>query len=304
MRKTFGAFGSLLIAACLTGFTASLPADQPVPGLIRVGMAQTFFHDIPKPLVQLVTDPFGGIMRQTTGLDGRLIVGGDAFEIAQKVESNEYQLGVFHGFEFAWVQQKHHELKPLMIAVNAQHSVTAYVPVRKDSEVTSFCDLKGKDFSVPKRTKEHCRLFLERTCLDGGPCGSKAFFNQVVSSASVEVALDELCRGNLQAAIVDSIGLEFYKDLKPGCFARLKVLKQSDPFPQPVIAYRQGVLSDATLAKFRDGLLSAHRIERGRDMMKLWKINGFEAVPVNYAQGLADCLKNYPPPEVAKVSRR
>src|SRR4029079_10371007 len=157
-----------------------------------------------------------------------------------------------------------------------QHSVTAYVLVRKDCEATSFGDLKGKDFSLPKRTKEHCRLFVERTCLDGGQCGSKTYFNQVVSSASVEAALDDLCRGKLHAVVVDSIGLEFYKDLKPGCFSRLKVLTQSDPFPQPVVAYREGVLSDATLAKFRDGMLRAHRIERGRDMMKLWKINGFE----------------------------
>src|SRR5262249_48785395 len=158
----------------------------------------------------------------STGLAGQLVVACGPFAAAGELFDRKLDLAVFHSFEFAWVQQKHPELRPFMVAVNSQRSVCAYVLVRKeDSTLASFADLKGKDFSVPKRTREHCRLFLERTCQADSPCTVKDYFNRVVASENVETALDDLCLGKVQAALVDTIGLEFYKDLKPGCFARL-----------------------------------------------------------------------------------
>jgi ABC-type phosphate/phosphonate transport system substrate-binding protein len=268
-------------------------------------MVQTFFTDVPRPLVALVTEPFGAVMKEATGFPGELTPGGDVYAVAKKLSAGDLHLAVFHGFEFAWAQQRHPELKPLMVAVNAQREVRAYVLVRKDSDAATLADLKGKDLSIPKRSREHCRLFVERHTGDGTGCDMKDFYGHVVASANVETGLDELCQGKVQAAVVDTLGLEFYKDLKPGCFARLKVLKQSDPFPAAVIAYRAGTLDDAALTKFRDGLVNAHKSELGREIMKMWKVAAFETVPPDYAQGLADVLRAYPPPDApAKVSRR
>ncbi len=70
----------------------------------------------------------------------------------------------------------------------------------------------------------------------------------------MESALDDVVRGKYPAALVDTSGLEFYKDLKPGVFARLKVLVQSEVFPPVVIVYHKGALNDATLARIRNGL--------------------------------------------------
>jgi ABC-type phosphate/phosphonate transport system substrate-binding protein len=289
-------FGLLVWTA---GPTPEAPAggDSPRGDSLRFGMVRTFFNDVPPPLYRFVTDPFSTIMRETTGLCGELIVGGDAFAVARQLCEGKFQLAVFHGHEFAWVQQKHPELQPLMVAVNTQRSVRAYVLALKDGPVQSFADLKGKEFAVPRRTREHCRVYLARECKDDGHCAPKEFFGRVVCPANVETALDELCLEKVDAVLVDSIGLEFYKDLKPGCFDRLRVVAESDIFPAPVIAYRQGGLDDATLAKLRDGLRSAHKTEMGRDMMKMWCITSFDPVPSDYAEALATSLKRYPCPE-------
>jgi len=150
--------------------------------------------------------------------------------------------------------KKHPEIKALMIAVHAQYPVSAYVLVPGASAATCFADLKGKDFSVPRRTKEHCRVFVERHCQGDGVCASMDYFSHIVNSANVETALDDLFAGKFDAAIVDSIGLDFYKELQPGRFNKLKILKQSEAFPPAVIAYRQGGLDEPTLARVRDGL--------------------------------------------------
>jgi ABC-type phosphate/phosphonate transport system substrate-binding protein len=269
---------------------------------VRVGMVQTFFHDVPKPLVEFVTEPFGDVMKEATGLAGRLAVGGEALDVARQLHEGTLDLAVFHGHEFAWAQQKYADLRPLMVAVNRHHNVQAFVLTRKDCEAGCFSDLKGKEVSIPRRTREHCQVFIARECAEGG---AKAFFGKVLPSANVETALDAVCSGTICACVTDTIGVEFYKELKPGCFNRLKIIKTSEEFPPPVIAYRQGALDDTTLAQVRTGLLNAHNLELGREMMKMWKIHTFQPTPDNYTQALADILKAYPAPESpAKVSRR
>ncbi len=296
MRFAPCALPGLLVA--LLGLIAAPPRDARAgAATVRIGMVQTFFHDVPRPLIQLATEPLGALMRETTGLTGALVVGSDAFTVAQQLQDGKLQLGVFHSFEYAWVRAKYPELRPLMVAINSQRSVQAFVLVRKDCEAASFADLKGKDFAIPKRTREHCRLYLERYCHDDGACASKQFFGRIVTPLNVETALDQLCRGAFTAAIVDSIGLEFYKELKPGCFARLKVLARSEAFPPPVIAYRQGGIDETMLGQVRDGLQSAHKTDLGREMMKMWKITSFDPVPETYAASLAECLRAYPGPE-------
>ena len=117
--------------------------------------------------------------------------------------------------------------------------------VRDDSDIKCLADLKGKDVGFPKKSKEHCRVFMERGCADLGQCNAKGFFNQVFASPNADDALDDVLRGKLQAVVTDNASLEEYEQFKPGCFARLKVIKQSEPFPPAVIAYREARPDDA-----------------------------------------------------------
>jgi ABC-type phosphate/phosphonate transport system substrate-binding protein len=299
-RKLLG----FVLASAALGLVVSLSAVAQQPAdtePIRIGMAKSFFNDVPSFLVGIATGPFDKLMKDTTGLTGKLSTGDDAFEIAAKLESKQLHLGVFHGHEFAWVQKKNPHLKPIMVVANRQHDVRAYVIVKKDSDAKKISDLRGKAIDIPLATKEHCRAFLRRNCSDNANTEIKSFFRTVKKSATPMDAMDDLCRGKCEAVLVDSIGLAFYQEEKKFCFENnLRVLQQSDAFPQAVIAYRDGAVDGTTLKKFHDGLLKAHENPTGSDMMKMWCIHAFESVPANYATHLAETLKAYPMPATAK----
>ncbi len=297
MRRTLCALISFCVCMLAMLAVPTREVSAQADGLaLNVGMPATFFHDVPPVLIKFATEPFSTVLRETTGISGELVVSPDAFATARDLCTNKLQLGVFHSFEFGWVQQKHPELRPLMVAINSQRAVSAHVMVRKDDSITSFAGLRGKDFSLPKRTREPCRLYLQHRCKLEGGCGSNEFFSHVVPSANVETALDELCKGKFAAVVVDSIGLEFYKSLKPGCFARLKVLAEAE-FPPAVIAYRPGGLDEAIIGQLRQGMCEAHKTELGREMMKMWKITSFDPVPADYTTSVAACIKTYPCPK-------
>jgi ABC-type phosphate/phosphonate transport system substrate-binding protein len=100
----------------------------------------------------------------------------------------------------------------------------------------------------------------------------------------------------VQAVLVDALALQSYEEVKSGCFARLKVLKESERFPPGVVAYRQGALDNATLNKFREGMLTANQNARGKDLMSFWKLTAFENVTADFEQMITDIVRAYPPP--------
>ncbi|HZZ77657.1 MAG TPA: PhnD/SsuA/transferrin family substrate-binding protein [Gemmataceae bacterium] len=287
------------------GFAPGAFAQQVKDAPLRVGMAKTFFNDVPEVLIGIATEPFPKLMKQTTGLEGVLTTSDGAFEVARKLNANELQIGVFHGHELAWAQKKYPNLTPLMIVTNKLHDVRVYIIVPAKSSVKSMADLRGKNFDLPLGSKEHTVVYVNKHGCNNNLSKIDAYFGKVTRAKNPNVALDSLCSCDCGALAVDSIALDYYKSINGPRFDRnLRVLQESDPFPQPVLAYIPGKVSGATIEQFRKGLLTAHELPTGREMMDMWKIDRFNDVPATYGKSLADVLKRFPLPEPTKVSAR
>jgi phosphonate transport system substrate-binding protein len=265
---------------------------------LRVGLVRSLFRDVPPTLAQASIQPFSELVRSQTGLNCRAVVAGDALSLAAQLSEDKVQFAVFHGVEFAWAQEKFPDLRPLVIAINRLRHLRAILVTRHDSDVKTVADLKGKPIALPRRSREHCHLFLERQCreLDSTP---KAFFADVVAYPTIEGALDDVLRRKVQAAVVDNVSLGCYERLKPGCHAGLKVLQQSCVFPAAVLAYHRGALDQSTLNRLRGGLIKANQNVRGKELMFLWNLTAFENVPADFTQILTSVVREYPAPAVA-----
>lgn len=268
-----------------------LPA---VPG-IRIGLVSSLFRDTPESLIQLMTRPLKSLMESQTGMSGTLVAGGEARNLGRQLQDDKFQLAVFHGVEFAWVRQKHPDLKPLVIAVRDGKPMYACLVVARDSKATAVADLQGKSLALYRQCREHCRLFIERRC---EACGKDCqhFFSKVTTPGDAEDALDDVVDGVVDAALVDGAALDRYKRVKADRFEKLKTAVRSEPFPNAVVAYKPGVLSDETLQRFRDGLITANQNPKGKQLLNMCRINCFEAVPTDYEETLLSIAKAYPPP--------
>jgi ABC-type phosphate/phosphonate transport system substrate-binding protein len=294
IRRTLSALALFALALSLPAAASAQPKqDSP----IKVGMVNAFFTDLPEGLVKLVTAPFPNLMKQLGNLDGALTFKDDAFETAAKLDSGKLDLGVFHGHELAWLQKKYPKMKPLMVIVNKQHDVRAYVIVKQESPFTKLSDLRGKTIDLPSRTKEHCRIYLGKHFSDNALGNWQSAFGKVVKSPNEYDAIDDVSRGKADAVVVDTIALDFYKAVRGPVFAKnLRILDQSDAFPAAVIVYKDGAIPAATLKQFCDGLISANKSELAGPLLKVWSIDGFELPPANYQQCLDACLKAHPAP--------
>src|SRR6202035_1873398 len=84
---------------------------------LHIGLINTLFRDVPKPLACALMQPFRSLVETQTGLDGRLTTAEDALSLGRQLAEDKVQLGVFQGIEFAWARQKYPDLRPLMIVV-------------------------------------------------------------------------------------------------------------------------------------------------------------------------------------------
>jgi ABC-type phosphate/phosphonate transport system substrate-binding protein len=273
-----------------------LRADDPKPKSappLRIAIAQSLFRDQKQTFAKPVVDAFAAMVRSQTGLDSEIFRGGEAKVLADKISKNEADFGIFQGAEYAWVQKKHSDLKPLMIIVNGDPVRQGFLVARADSAVRGFADLKGKRVCMPLHSRLHCELFLERSCEGKDPA---QFFAEFKQPDTCEEALDDLVDGKYDAAVVDKVAFKTYERRKPGRIEKLKVVKQSSDFPPSVVAYKPGRLDDARLKQFREGLIAADKSVLGRHLLMLWRMTAFQPVPGDLHQSLDAILKEYPPP--------
>lgn len=286
--------------ACLSffviGLTVVAAGQKPAKvSVLQIGKSGSLALEAEAGKEDAALDTLKTFIKDETGFANEIVKQKDWRELADKLAGGQVHLGVFQGAELAWARDKNPKFKPLALAVNVHTYRTAHVVVRQDNKAADFNALEGQSVALSPAVQGHVRLFVERQCEVRGK-GPDKFFTKITTPETVEDAVDDVVDGVVQAAVVDRTALEAYKRRKPGRFNRLKEAARSQPFPPPLVAYQEGVLDDDTLKRFREGLLSAKRKEKGERLLTLFRLTGFEPVPTDFERVLAETRKAYPPP--------
>ena len=297
--RTIGVL-ALILGLAMTAFVPSR-ADEGIRegDTVRIGMVNTLFKDVPESTMMAMMQPFGAVMRSQTGVGGQLVPGGDADKLGRQIADGKIHLGVLHGIEYAWIRLRYPEIRPLVVAVNHYRHLRAHFVVNARDPAEKLEGMQDKILALPAKTREHCLLFLERRCKEAKRSPA-TFFAKVTTPPNVAEALDDVVDGVAQVTLADAVALNWFKEQKPGRYAKLRILESSEAFPAGVIVFRPGTIDEKTLDKFRSGMINANRTILGRELLTLWHLSAFEPVPDDYEQTLSDIVKVYPPANVIK----
>jgi ABC-type phosphate/phosphonate transport system substrate-binding protein len=283
------------LAALLVG-PAAAPCQQANLDVLRIGTSGTLTGEAGSSREKAGIETLKSYIKDESGLDNELLSQKSWREVADKMAKRQLHLGVFQGYEFAWALEKHSGLKPLAIAVNVYRYPVVYILVKRGNTAADFAGLRNQSLSLPATGKGFLRLFVERQSQAAGKT-LDTFFSKVTSRDNFEDALDDVVDGVVQAAVADRAALEAYKQRKPGRFKQLKSVTHSQPFPPAVVAFQDGALDEATLQRFKEGLLGAAKKEKGQTLLTLFRLTGFETIPSDFDRVLAETRKAYPPPD-------
>jgi len=272
------------------------PKDAAVPSLVKICAVKSVFRDVDPRMIPALARYFQAVMESQTGLKGQLLTAETADELRRELAAGDVQLGVAFGIQFGWMRSKQPDLEPLMINIIDPAGLKALVVVAKDNLAKQFSDCRGQTLVLPKGNRADTGLFLSRLCKQCQSCVSD-YFSDTRNCPSIEDALDEVVDHKAQVTITDGAALEAFQQRKPGRFARLRVLAESDPFPNAVVFCRRDQIDSATREKIITGLTTAHKSVSGSRLMFLMRLKRFEPVPGDYLGRVADKLKEYPPPQ-------
>lgn len=276
--------GTILTAAAAVSAPA---ADVPH---IQIGMYQTMFRDITPGMVQAVAKPLKKVIEKTMKLTGDAELVPDAATLAAGISDGKIQIGVFHGYEFAWLMAKHPDLEPFMLAV-PHGKLRASIIVRANNPAEKLADLKNQTVAIHKAIKAHCVLYL-----DDQRKGLDETTATVIEKPDVtmEEMLQEVASGAQAAAVVDAALLEAMINISPGIAKGIKVIDTSETFPYAVLAIRKDGIDPEVRKRVMEGLANAHNTPQGKPLMMLWSLKAFELPPDDYHEELVTVLKNYP----------
>jgi len=241
-----------------------------------------------------IKEPLLDEVEARTGLDCEFVVVLSSSDLGRQLRDGRLQFGLCQGFEFGWMKMKEPRLQALMVALPVHRPLKAFLVVASSNPVKNLCELKGKILAIPNGSHAIVSLFADRKCRCEGK-SPKELFKSIEKPENSETALHQLYDNEIQAAVVDGAALQAFAERYPARSKYIRTLMESEPFPMSVIVTHDGIVDSNTLSRFRHGMEKATASVMGRKLMGLMHSAGFEPVPANYNEQLAEFVKRYPP---------
>jgi len=222
-------------------------------------------------------------------------------QLADLLADKQFQVAVFQGNEFVWAQQRQPSIRPLVLAVQIHRYPVVCVVGNKAENHSSVDGLRGKTVSIPE-VPGFLRAYFHELVAKSGQ-SSESHFAKIDSPDCVEESLDDVVDGTAAAAVVDRAALDMFKRRKAGRFGKLKEIHHSSPIIPPIIAYADGSIDDATRQKFLDGLVKGNTTDRGKSLLGLFNLTGFEVPSHDFGAVAAETLRTFPAPKMETTSR-
>src|SRR5260370_10616526 len=136
MRNTLP-ISIILSLVLLMGYLSFAPMakGENLPNPIRLGVVQSFFRDVPEPMIGVAMKPFSALVKMQTGFDSELSPPTDTETVAELLSKNKAQLALFEGVEFSWAKQNWPDLQPLVTVVNEHRNRQAFLMVAQTSKL-------------------------------------------------------------------------------------------------------------------------------------------------------------------------
>lgn len=274
--------------------SADDPASPKLRDSVELGMPESLFRGVPKVFRSGSTDSFLKLMKDSTGIKGNLHPFDDAMLLAKDLDAGKVHLALFQGHEFAWAKAKYPDLMPIVVAVPLQ-PMQAFCLVRWDCPAKNIGELTKEKISLPPIHRDVCEMFLAK---------QKAEFQKVEFAGQLDAptatdAIFDVIERKSGCTIVDGNTLKLFESLHPGPYKNLRILSQSQVFPDACIAVKKNALDENTIDKIRKALLNVQNLPDGNLLLTNWKLKSFSKVPDNYEQGFKEFQKGYPAPLVA-----
>jgi phosphonate transport system substrate-binding protein len=176
-------------------------------------------------------------------------------------------------------------LEPLLVTSSTGGSETELLLLtRKDSNIRSIWDLKGKSIVIPPSNPKYCtisRVWLESILYGKGYHEMEDFFSSVRDSKTTAKALMPVFFRQADACVVTRQVLNLTAEMNPQISRDLTIIASKGKLAQGIIAVDRR-LSEETEERIRQAFLNLHKTPDGEQLLLLFKVKKLIPIPSGY----------------------
>ncbi len=278
-----------LVIGALFLCQATAPSQAPGTKPIRVGLSALLFDEQSREQMLEQMKPFTKRVEKQVGVQSEFVIVDSLDALAKQLNDRVIQIAVLSGLHYGWVKPLCPEMKPMLTTAVEGGRLKSVVLVKKDAAFASLDQLRGQSLALPNRTQHFVRFFLEQETKQ--PMGD---FFKVAPQRNVDDAIEAVIAGKVQAAALSESALQVFQERKPARYQRLKILVESEPFPAPVVVFLDKNADRERIDKFSEALLKADDSTEGKQMLTLWRFNGFVRLPADFESQVNHIVQKYP----------
>lgn len=278
-----------LVIGALFLCQATAPSQAPGAKPIRVGLSALLFDEQSREQMLEQMKPFTKRVEKQVGVQSEFVIVDSLDALAKQLNDRVIQIAVLSGLHYGWVKPLCPEMKPMLTTAVEGGRLKSVVLVKKEAAFASLDQLRGQSLALPNRTQNFVRFFLEQETKQ--PMGD---FFKVAPQRNVDDAIEAVIAGKVQAAALSESALQVFQERKPARYQRLKILVESEPFPAPVVVFLDKNADRERIDKFSEALLKADDSTEGKQMLTLWRFNGFVRLPADFESQVNHIVQKYP----------
>ena len=165
--------------------------------------------------------------------------------------------------------------------INDHYKSKILILVRKDSEINSIEQLKGKKIAAQIGVIQDLGgLYLETLLLEKKLPLPSVYFSEIIKTDTSNVALVNLFFKKADVALMSESEFNIAAELNPQMRIQTKVIQASEPYITFVSATSKSVPTEKMEA-IKKALLSVEKSNKGRSVLKLVKLDGFKIIGLN-----------------------
>jgi ABC-type phosphate/phosphonate transport system substrate-binding protein len=219
--------------------------------------------------------------------------------LGDDLAAGRIELAVMWGIEFGWLQQRHPDIKPLMLtAASDVLRYNAQLIARSGEGIRDIRDLPNPARTVSFKAAPLMNGLFLAELEDENPTLS---FQVIEERPNFREALNALLKGDADCIVCDTYALQVVERTQPGLRRSLEVIRNSSEFPDAVIV---GVpanvdrLRPRLWEKLQDSMIAFSDTTEGQELSSYWRMKGFQRPNSEFLDNVSNAVKRYPkPPE-------
>lgn len=197
----------------------------------------------------------------------------NGYQLIMDLKNGTADLALADGTMYLYVSGKSQADQVAVMKVKGKFTRRAVIVVRNDSGLETLKELRGKRMALVGPLDELSSLWM-RSELEGAGENMDTFFHSVVNSMSFEASILNTLLKEADAAAVEERAFMRIRDANPKVRERLKIIKTSPSFSNPVLI--SGKTVDASiLKKVRSVLVTMNNSLEGNAVLASISSDGF-----------------------------